>query len=71
MYLFSNAIARASFNKSQETNIFLRNLKKMLQKLKGETFLPALIFCPIKITYLGYLSIFCPLKQDPGMSMQS
>ena len=44
---------------------------KNASKINVETFLPPLIFCPIKIIYLGYLSIFCPLKQHPGISMQS
>ena len=37
---------------------------KNASKIKGETFLPPLIFRPLKLTYL---SIFCPLKPHPGI----
>ena len=37
---------------------------KNASKIKEDTFLSPLIFHPLKLTYL---SIFCPLKQHPGI----
>ena len=46
------------------------NLKKMLQKIKGDTFLSPLIFLPLKLSFLlTYLIIFCPFKQHLGIYM--
>ena len=41
----------------------IKTLKNALT-IKGDTFLSPLIFRPLKLTYL---SIFCPLKQHPGI----